>query len=62
LDQRKWERYLGPLYRLCIAFPVAVARLEEIPQPCGVLVLGGKGWRVARRAPATSTAPVDQPA
>jgi hypothetical protein len=50
LAERKWERYLGPLHRLHFAFPVGLASLEEIPAPCGVLLLGANGWRHARAA------------
>jgi hypothetical protein len=48
LAMRKWERYLGPLHRFHFAFPVGLASLEEIPAPCGVLLLGRNGWRHAR--------------
>jgi hypothetical protein len=50
LAERKWERYLGPLHRLHFAFPVGLASLDEIPAPCGVLLLGVNGWRHARAA------------
>ncbi len=50
LAERKWERYLGPLHRLHFAFPVGLACLDEIPAPCGVLLLGANGWRHARAA------------
>jgi hypothetical protein len=50
LAERKWERYLGPLHRLHFAFPAGLASLDEIPAPCGVLLLGVNGWRHARAA------------
>jgi hypothetical protein len=50
LAGRKWERYLGPLHRLHFAFPTGLAGLDEIPAPCGVLLLGVNGWRHARAA------------
>jgi len=50
LAERKWERYCGPLHRLHFAFPAGLASLDEIPAPCGVLLLGVNGWRHARAA------------
>jgi hypothetical protein len=48
LAERKWERYCGPLHRLHFALPTGLASVDEIPEQCGVLLFGHKGWRHVR--------------
>lgn len=52
LGSRKWERYLGPLHRFSFALPAKICRLEEIPEPCGVVTLNEESgvWRQVRPA------------
>ncbi len=48
----KWRRYLHDVDHMYFAMPDGLAKLDEIPKECGVIIQLAEGqWRIIRRAP-----------
>lgn len=50
LTAGKWQSYLPFSHATWFAFELGLARPDEIPAECGIMVHGPGGWRAARRA------------
>lgn len=50
LNSDKWKEYRTAFHRVYFAFPAGLAKLEEIPAECGVVVRGRNGWSHLRSA------------
>lgn len=56
LNSDKWRKYLEHCQSVTFAFPQGLAKKEEIPAECGVMIRTGRGWRTERRAQNLGTA------
>ena len=46
----KWRSYLAYAHKVVFAVPAGLVQKTEIPDMCGLMVRGDKGWRLAKAA------------
>jgi hypothetical protein len=48
LADPKWLEYRDHFHRVIFAFPAGIARADEVPEECGVVLKTAKGWHHVR--------------